>query len=724
MAKLIKKKKQLMEEAQETDVLDAELEESVEDTSESTETPLEDNTEEETKPKTIRDITDLKRPFTMLYSGVEDEKNFHLLYDLGIRDFLISYQYVQRKRMDMEKYTSMGIKFFVDSGAFTYLTNSEYEDWSVEDWEKQIKRYLNWARKHKDIIFAIASLDIERLVGGEQVQKWNEQYFEPFMIETGVPVCFVYHEDETYLDWEHYCQRYPYVGISWATNSYEDGVKTGTEMLRTAEKYNTVVHGMAMTQTSVLPKLPFYTVDSTTWLVGLQYGEVNYWNGKKMQRLKKDVWKGSMLERLVEEFSDYGIDKEGLIEEDKEQLIKVNVLAFIQAEEYIRDRAKSRMYWLKPPKKERTEADLETLEYPSAEWCDDSDLQDNWEEFAQSFNISTEDPDEALDCIIDLTCLMNWDNPDYEEFIEGVYTEELIKELHDRWVNRVVSSKEERVADLQDFYKRTLLGQDTKLLYLGTNFDKIVREREDREYITDEEYEEVDMSEMELANKLSKYLPERKEGEEAPEISELDDEIFRQEDIIPVRDANGRFLKGQKKVLKPKKLYSAKYPKMACDTCYGAQKCPEYKAGYVCAYNKMFNRFDTRDMTDVIQGMQGIVDFSMQRLQRGMMFEMMDGGIADPIVTSMMDQTMRYLDQLRTMYEYGSAEVLRQTKVIHADGREETTTQVSNPQSGGILEKIFGNMTSTPDEPKQEEPKQEEPKKDEVIIDVEPKERD
>ena len=92
----------------------------------------------------------------------------------------------------------------------------------------------------------------------------------------------------------------------------------------------------------------------------------------------------------------------------------------------------------------------------------------------------------------------------------------------------------------------------------------------------------------------------------APEIDDLDDEIFKEEGIIPVRDERGRFLKGQKKVARPKKLYSNKYPKMACDTCVNAQLCPEYKAGYVCAYNKMFERYDTRDMADVIQAMQGI----------------------------------------------------------------------------------------------------------------------
>ena len=187
-------------------------------------------------------------------------------------------------------------------------------------------------------------------------------------------------------------------------------------------------------------------------------------------------------------------------------------------------------------------------------------------------------------------------------------------------------------------------------------------------------------------------MPPPKEGESAPEIEELDDEIFEEHGIVPVRDENGRFLKGQKAVKKPKKLYSNKYPKMACDQCFNAQKCPEYKAGYVCAYNKMFERYDTRDMGDVIQAMQGIADYSLIRLQRAMINETMNGGIPDPAVSQMMNQAMALMAQMQRMYETGSQEVIRQTKVVRSDGSQEMTTQVSNPQAGGILERIFGDM--------------------------------
>ena len=643
----------------------------------------------ERKYKDLREVVDRNRPFSMMFSGVEDNNNFHVLYDMGIRNFLISYHYVQKKHLQTKEYKELGVKFFVDSGAYTFMNNLEHEETTIEEWEKYIESYLRWVERNRDIVFACANLDIEYLVGGDQVQYWNEKYFEPFMLNTGIPVCFIHHID-TALSWEKYCQRYPYTGLSWGVDNPDgDDLKYGIDMLRTAEKYNCLVHGMAMTQTSLLTKMPFYTVDSTTWLVGLQYGEVNFWTGKKMTRLKKDKWQGAMMSQLVAK----GFDEQKLYDEDTEEMIRVNVFAFIEAEEYIQDKLKSRMYWLKPEAQKRTEADLDQIEYPSVEWLD-TPREERWdlEKYAQSFNISMENPDEAMNLVVDMTCFMNWDNVEYQDFISQCYTPEILKEIHDVYINRIVQSDEERIEDLKAFYKANLLGENTTLLYLGTNFDRIVKEREENEYVTDEEYDLVDASEMEINNIASKYLPAPKEGSPAPEISDLDDEIFMEHEIIPVRDENGRFLKGQKQVARPKQLNSKKFPKLACDTCFNAQKCPQYKAGYVCAYSKMFQRYDTRDMGDVIQAMQGIASYSMERLQRAMMTEILEGGLPDPNVSQLMNQSTQLLGNLQKMYEFGGQEVLRQTKILRSDGSQETTTQISNPQQGGILERIFGSM--------------------------------
>lgn len=654
------------------------------------------------KYNNLREIMDWNVPFQMIYSGVESDAYFNTVYNCGVRDFLMSYHYIQSKHINLDEHLKEkdDVRLFIDSGAHTYQNDPTYSEYPPEYWEKHIQRYLRWAEKNKKHIFAIASLDIEHLIGGEQVDKWNKQYFEPFMLRTGIPVCFVWHQN-SYNTWEYCCQRYPYVGFSSVNVLSGEAIDINEyrEKLKVAEKFDSLVHGFGMTRTSMLTQLPFYTSDSTTWLVGLQYGEINYWTGTKMSRLKKDKWKKEYLHQICDR---YDLSSELLENEDAEEMIKANIYAFIDAQEFINSRLKSSMYWLKA---KTIKVDVNNLPddfFPDPEWFD-GDCS-NIKEYAKKMNINPDLP-ELFDVVYDVTTFMNWNNPKYlkmREYYEDPENENLINNLHDTFINRIVSSEEEKVNDLIKFYTACVSGEDDKLLQLGTNFDRMVKERDD--YIEDEETELKDLTKEEINRRVFNFLPESA-GSEAPEIDELDEEIFKKADIVPTFGKDGKFLKGQTRVRKPKKLYSDKYPKFACDTCYAAAKCPEYKAGYACAYNKMFNRFDTRNMTDIIEAMQGMVSHNLARMQRAMIIETMTG-VIDGNVTSFINQNMALLSNLQKMYESSSAEVLRQTRVVRSDGSEEHTTEITNPQSGGILEKLFSNISSEKEEPKNDKPQE------------------
>lgn len=647
---------------------------------EGTDLPVED------KPKSLHDVIDRTRLFRMIYSGVENKKYFDLLYNMGIRDFLISYHYIAEKRLDMEYYKSLGIKFFIDSGAYTYQGQEKYWDKPKEYWEKQIVKYLDWARKHKDVIFAIANLDLENLFDFETTKEWNKKYFEPFMLETGIPVCFIWHPCDEEEGWEYYTKRYPYTGFSWVADSGQDlDFNFGKRMLDTARKNNSVCHGMGMTRTSLLTKLPFYTSDSTTWLVGLQYGEVNYWNGTKMSRLKKDKWKGEYLPNLV----NLGCDKQKLLDENPDEMVKANVLAFMQAQEYIDVRLKPRMYWLNPVATKRNIKDKESMYdlFPSAEWIQ-GDEYDNEEllQYARDLNINSElDIDTVATYVywVTLVCRAK----DYDMWDE--YMDE-IDDIHEDFINRVCVD-EEKISDLDKFCWEVVSGLDDTLLMRG-----IKEEAKERDhYIEEDLVEEVEVSEEEylqvLNNSGIKSLPSS-----APEIDELDKEIFDQTGYAVVRDDKGRFVKGQKLVRKPKNIYSDKYPKLACNTCYSAQTCPEFKEGYVCAYNKMFKRFDCRNANDVIEAMQGMVNMNMERMQRVAIFEMLDGGMPDSNLTNMIDQNMRLLMNMQQVMEHQQA-IVKQVRTIGADGSVQETTQVNSNAGSGVLEALMKNMMGTSD---------------------------
>lgn len=655
--------------------------------------------EQPTKPKftNIRDIVDKTRPYSMIYSGVESTDYFHTLYDLGIRNFLMSYHYIQTKSLPLKSYRDLGVKFFIDSGAFTYKGNEEFYDKPLEFWERHIVNYLSWARANKDIIFAIANLDIEVLVGTDKVLEWNEKYFEPFMLETGIPVCFIWHEETGGMNmWEFYCKRYPYTGISWVSGEDTMQENYGRKLLDVAAKYNTLVHGMGMTRTSLLPKLPFYTSDSTTYLVGVQYGEVNFWRGTKMSRLKKDKWKGEYLSQIL---SLGNLDRQKLLDEEPLEMIKANVLAFIEAEKYIQTRLRTRMYWLRQEAVinkgiHSTEDYLHLL--PTSDWVRDRE-ESNWEEYCRNLNINVENKEIALLNLEDMTIVSNWYNPEFEDLL---FTSSDLKKVHDKWINKVVPDDDTRVEDLQNFYLEVVMGRDDSMLKDGSAFTIQAQERDD--YI-EEDYEElVEIDEKEILNSVKNLLPTPSDTEHAPDIEGLDDEIFKERGITVIRDSKGRIVKGSKSMRKSKKIYSEKFPKLLCDTCHAAQGCQHYKAGFVCAFTKLFKKFSTRNKEDVLDALHGMAEMNMERLQRAAFFELVDGGLPTNMVTNLINQNMNLLMTVKSIDEQELHISQTKTTTYKSDGTLQETTSV-NATGGGILEQLFANTLKSRGDKKDED---------------------
>ena len=637
-------------------------------------------------------VMDYTKEFSIFYSGVESESYFNHVYEMGVRDFLVSYEYMKGKgsRLTKRFENLKDVRLFVDSGAFTIFNNpDEYKDYTEEMWEKRIIEYLKWAERHKDIIFTIADLDLQDELGIELITKWRRKFFEPFMLRTGIPVCFVWHEIDGHEGWERMCQRYPYVATSLVSDDLS--LADLKAKFKVAEKYNTLIQGMGSTRTSILPDFPFYTADSTSWKVGMRYGLLSVWDGKMVKQYKKEEWDSKAIP-VIENYKDIVLDIQKIKEEDVGETIRANVYPYMKAEEFIRERHKKLIYWQKP---RAAKVDVDNLPpgfFPSIEWVQTPSMQGDYDEYAKRMNINSELEQQAvIDIIVDMTVFLNWNDPAYAEFIQRVYfgADRLIESLHDEFINRIVENDDERIEDLQNFYKSCLSGDNDRLLLLGTNFDKAVKERD--HYLEEELYEYEDVSSMEVANVLSslKLLPDKES--EAPEIDELDKEIFRQTSIAPYRNKKGEIIGGKKQVGRPKKIYSDKYPKFNCDNCFQAAKCEHYKPGHICIYNKLFKRFDTRNATDIIQAMQSLVDFNLERTQRAMIMEMMSGMI-DPNVTGLVNQNMSLLTNLNRLYETSNPEILRQTRVIRSDGTQEDTLEVTNPSQGSILEKMFRNI--------------------------------
>lgn len=656
----------------------------------------------------------------IVISGVESNSYWDIVVNqCEMKTVLMSYHYLQKKPKDFlakRLKEHPDVKVFIDSGAHTFLANMDnWDSMPPNFWTKYLEGYVKFIEENKDYIFACADLDIDDIVGTEQVDQWRKDFFEP-LEEKGVQVCYIWHTIRGEQGWEDMCRKYAYTGFSMM-NDASVTVPKLMKRINVAKRYNTRVHGMALTKTEILVRVPFFSADSTTWLVGQQYGELNWFDGRKMKRMLKKEWQRGLKTQLIKE--PFNADWEKLVHSNDGkgntyELLRLNVIAYRLAEEHIRKRLGSKQYWMSSTSsnntKTRTRKRLSKVNkdnktptpiksttsilgeftkdnstgLPSLNWfegeCND------WIKYCEVCGI---DPDnytkeEAIDLIHDFYVFV--EDPKLADDLEDseviAYAQELTGEN--------ISDKEEAIKELSHIYNQNLLRERFDFMSENTIASSY---KERNKYIHEDEFITLDLSAEDINTKYAIAQPS--DNDDMPEVSAYDKEL-RTLNIAPVRDSKGRFVKGQQKVRKPKNVYSELYPKLVCDTCYKSGDCPQYKAGYVCAFDKALKKFDTRNLDDVMDIMHSMVNMNIQRMQRAMMFENMDGGMVTPEVSGLIDQNMRLLLKIKEMQKQSPETILSQRKVINADGSQQVDTQMSvNPQSGGVLSQIFGTGNSS-----------------------------
>lgn len=199
-----------------------------------------------------------------------------LIEDLGHKNFLCSYHYLNRKTaLDfLKKYKAKGMNIFLDSGAF-----------SSDDID--IKMYSEFLEEWHKHVAVCANMD---------VWDWNNQMNNLKIIESkGVNnVLPVYHIYE-WMEWkfkelDDLFEKYEYFAIGWiavatASSSQKDlflkYVFSRWNYYRKKQGYPTKIHWFWVTSTRLCLKYPFYSVDSTSWLAASRFWDIIVFNKKK-----------------------------------------------------------------------------------------------------------------------------------------------------------------------------------------------------------------------------------------------------------------------------------------------------------------------------------------------------------------------------------------------------------------------------------------------------------
>ncbi len=209
------------------------------------------------------------------------------------KKYLASYWYIDNGMRTKDFYIfakrgKMGekISLFLDSGAFSAFTKGV---------EINIYDYIDFIKRHKDDITVYANLDV---IGDAEATLKNQWIMEDAGL---VPLpCFHRGEDWKYL--RYYVDNYDYIALggvaqeknknrlyAWLNDCWDIICNTKDRLPKVK------VHGFAITSLDIMMKYPWYSVDSTSWVLTGRGGAIyvpRFRNGKYVY--DENTWKISV----------------------------------------------------------------------------------------------------------------------------------------------------------------------------------------------------------------------------------------------------------------------------------------------------------------------------------------------------------------------------------------------------------------------------------------------
>lgn len=244
------------------------------------------------------------------FAGAEADNFRELLDKVGAKNSLVSY--FSYKKVEKIK---DGEVVFLDSGAFTAFTQGKVIN---------IDKYIEYLKTYKDKYFVYANLDV---IGDPEKTLENQRYIEMSGV---LPLPTIHFgADEKYL--HLYAKSYDYIALGGLVPHAKDKVKLQwwldkcfAILIPYILDKKLKVHGFGVGAAEILKKYPFYSADSTGWLIGGKFGTIVTWDDQKFKVLSgahyqdKDTYlkRGGNLTQLTETY-------EGRLEHNIKEYLKM-----------------------------------------------------------------------------------------------------------------------------------------------------------------------------------------------------------------------------------------------------------------------------------------------------------------------------------------------------------------------------------------------------------------
>lgn len=186
---------------------------------------------------------------------------------------------MRRRNKELEK-----VSLFLDSGAFSALTQGVTID---------IHDYINFIKKHQPFIDIYANLDVIGVGGNMPNELTAKKTLEnqKIMEKEGLNPLPAFHCGEPFEYLKYYVDNYEYIGLGgmvgtgsasslapWLEKCFGEFICDNNGMPKIK------VHGFGVTALNILIRFPWYSVDSTSWIITGRNGAI------LVPRFRKGEW--------------------------------------------------------------------------------------------------------------------------------------------------------------------------------------------------------------------------------------------------------------------------------------------------------------------------------------------------------------------------------------------------------------------------------------------------
>ncbi len=195
-----------------------------------------------------------------------------VLLECGVKNRLLSYHYLDKNDKVEENLAFESV--LIDSGGFSAHTQGVQID---------IDNYIEFLQTYASSIEIYANLDSI----GDAVKSFDN--FK-YMKSKGMSPLPVFHQGEDYSYLEHYLKTEPYIALGGMVGFSNDKLMPWLDTCFSYIKHHwpVKIHGFGITSPDLMKRYPFYSVDSTSWLMSGRFGEITGYNIGGKVRVKRD----------------------------------------------------------------------------------------------------------------------------------------------------------------------------------------------------------------------------------------------------------------------------------------------------------------------------------------------------------------------------------------------------------------------------------------------------